>query len=443
MRTQKTFLTIVFVILLSGTVVSPTAHGAHAISHTTYYVSRDGSNLDGKTWETAWSELDQIEWGRIRPGDTVLIDGGTARMAYETSLDIGQSGAPDIPITIRVSTEADHNGQVTLFGGRAEWLPYCGQLSYESPPDGTVRSFGIRTNGHDYLVIDGSQWRGMIIYGFGTSGMRVDAGSTHVVVSYLEISDNGSGVHDENGWRSDGPGVLFGGSDITFRRVIVHDNGQDAFQSLGRENNIANFRLEQSWLYNGRKHPTVNKSANYCSHTDGIQIYDGGQISGVTVVESVIGPGFSQGVILGQTMTVNGSQADVQNVTLRDVLFTRASESNILGYQDTQTHNWLVERVTAYCPDTQWHCLRIGNSDHTVVDSIVVGGLITFPDGLDSFAGNCIWDTSGFELGARIDPHFAYVSDTDLFFLDDFTVSPESPCQGSRITSVKALFELE
>ena len=39
------------------------------------------------------------------------------------------------------------------------------------------------------------------------------------------------------------------------------DNGQDAFQSLWGDNNLANFKLEQSWLYNGRRHPKIDESA--------------------------------------------------------------------------------------------------------------------------------------------------------------------------------------
>ena len=63
---------------------------------TTYYVSKNGNNRDGLSWDTAWNELDQINWSSIQAGDTIYIDGGT----YHSSLSVGTSGTPSSPITI-------------------------------------------------------------------------------------------------------------------------------------------------------------------------------------------------------------------------------------------------------------------------------------------------------------------------------------------------------
>jgi hypothetical protein len=41
-----------------------------------FHVSRAGNNTDGRSWDTAWNELDQIRWEKVNPGDTILIDGG-------------------------------------------------------------------------------------------------------------------------------------------------------------------------------------------------------------------------------------------------------------------------------------------------------------------------------------------------------------------------------
>lgn len=41
----------------------------------TWFVSKNGNNSDGRSWSTAWNELDRINWSLVRPGDTVLIDG--------------------------------------------------------------------------------------------------------------------------------------------------------------------------------------------------------------------------------------------------------------------------------------------------------------------------------------------------------------------------------
>jgi hypothetical protein len=225
--------------------------------------------------------------------------------------------------------------------------------------------------------------------------------------------------------------------------LLVHDNGHDAIQSLDGDNNIHNFRLEQSWLYNERRHPSSGQSFNYCTHTDGIQIFDGGIISGIEISESIIGPGFTQNLLFGQSLNDNGSWADVQDVVLRDVVLTKAADNNVMSYRNTNPSNWLLDHVTLDCFGTESHCLKIENSNHIIRNSIVVNGLITFPDGLDNFSGNCQWNTEGVDIGEETDPLFVDVSLDSVFSLDDYAVSPDSACQGSRITSAEQLLSLE
>jgi hypothetical protein len=408
-----------------------------------YFVSKMGSNGDGLSWESAWNELNQIQWETIVAGDVIYIDGGASEMVYETELAIAASGTEEAPIQILTSSEEGHQGQVIFFGGRSEDLPYCGQEDYEDLPEGQMREYGIRTNDHDYIVIDGQRWRGIVIHGYRTSGLRIDPDSQNILAQYLEIYNNGEAEHDEDeGWSSSHAGVRLGGQDVTLRRMLIHDNGQDAIQSLSGENKIHNFRLEQSWLYNERRHPTVNESANFCTHTDGLQIFDGGDISGITFVESIIGPGFTQNVLLGQTPD-DENWANVHDVLFQDVVFSKAADNNVVAYRDSDPSNWTLERVTIDCLETKSHCLRIQNSNHAVRDSIVINGLITFPDGLDSFSGNCMWNARGFEIGEDTDPMFANVSLDSVFSLDNYAVDPESDCEGSRMASAEQLLALE
>jgi hypothetical protein len=293
------------------------------------------------------------------------------------------------------------------------------------------------------VVIDGQRWRGIVIHGFGDSGLRIDPDSQNILVQYLEIYNNGAAEHDEeDAWSSSHAGVRLGGQNITLRRMLIHDNGQDAIQSLSGENKIHNFRLEQSWLYNERRHPTVNESANYCTHTDGLQIFDGGDISGITFVESIIGPGFTQNVLLGQTPD-DENWANVSDVLFQDVVFSKAADNNVVAYRDSDPSNWVLDHVTIDCLETKSHCLRIQNSNHEVRDSIVINGLITFPDGLDNYSGNCMWNARGFEIGEETDPMFANVSPDSVFSLDNYAVDPESGCEGSRMTSAEQLLALE
>jgi hypothetical protein len=408
----------------------------------TFYVSKNGNNLDGSSWATAWNELDQIEWDRVQADAIIYLDGGDTEMRYETELQIGASGTQDAPIRILASTETGHEGQIIFFGGRSLELPYCGQESYDNPANEQLRENGIRSNDNDYIVIDGQRWRGIQIHGYRDSGIRLDAQSSNITVQYVEVYDNGEAVERDDGWKPDHAGVRLAGANMLFRRVIIHDNGHDAFQSLDGDNNIQNFRLEQSWLHNSRVHPNVDESFNYCTHTDGMQIYDGGLISGIGIYESIIGPGFTQNLLLGQTRNDEGSWADIENVTLQDVVFTKAADNNVIAYRDSNPANWLLDHVTIDCLATKSHCLRIQNSNHQVQNSIVINGLITFPDGLGSYSGNCMWNARGFEIGEEADPLFEDVSDSDVFSLDNYTPASNSPCQGSRMTSVEQLLSL-
>ncbi|HEX5415272.1 MAG TPA: hypothetical protein VFZ25_06385, partial [Chloroflexota bacterium] len=69
-------------------IVEPTAAPVRAATATrsangtTYFVSKLGSNGDGRSWATAWNELDQIKWNTVRPGDTIVLDGGQTDMTY-------------------------------------------------------------------------------------------------------------------------------------------------------------------------------------------------------------------------------------------------------------------------------------------------------------------------------------------------------------------------
>lgn len=412
--------------------------------NTIFFVSRNGNNQDGLSWESAWDELDQIDWSIIKPGDTIYLDGGEEQMTYETQLIINQSGTSDHPIKVLVSSEIEHNGQVIFSGGREQLLPYCGQQEFDNSDEETLQRIGIHFNSHDNIIIDGMNWSGIVIHGYSVGGIVIEYDSENITVRNVEIYNNGKAVHNESGWTSDLPGVRLAGQNVTFQQVIIHDNGQDAFQSSSEPQNLSNFVLEDSWLYNGRQHPlNFGKSWNDCTHTDGIQIYGGEILSGITIRRSIIGPGFMQNLILGQTPNSYGEWAAVQDVTLENVLFANATGNSIYGYSDTDSQNWKIDRVTAYCSTTPGQCLQVHNANHSVTNSIFYGGRIYLPDGLDTYENNCVWNliSSSVAIGEEIDPNFANVSDANDFSINDFTVQ-NSDCIGSNITSIEQLMQL-
>lgn len=447
---RKLFMLVLAIALLG---MPQSIRTIYAASGRTYYVSKTGNNANGTSWATAWNELDQIKWDVIQPGDTILLDGGSSEMVYTRSIVPTKSGTRDLPITLKLAAEPGRNGRVIIFGGRSTPLPECGQASYVYQTSG-VRSVGIELADRAWIVVDGTRWRGITIYGHNKYGISLSSKASNIVVRNVEIYDNGTAYQQGSVWNPDQKGVQLSGTNITFERAIIHDNGQDAFQSGG---GVSNFTLRDSWLYNGRDHSKqAGYAFNYCRHPDGIQIYDGGVQSGVLIERSILGPGFNQGTILGQAPAAAGQNATINNVTLRDVLLMNATGTNIMGYPNVRSQNWRLERVTSFMtpknPANDNHnTLYLQGAGHTIVDSIFYNGNVYLPDGNVSAQGNCQWQTTGNNqrLSAQTaDPLFvstvtglANNTRPSAQMNLDFALRSNSACvdKGSRITSVAQL----
>ena len=410
--------------------------------------------MDGASWATAWSELARINWTVVKPGDIIYIDGGSEGMTYTTTLTIEKSGSANAPITLRRSAEAGHAGPITIFGGRSTPLPFCGQNTYVYQT-ADVRKDGIHVGNNSWIVIDGGDWRGMVIYGHNRDGVAIGAGSSNVTLRNMEIYDNGNAtlVVDPNNayyntWYPDQQGItLSGGTNNSFERLIIHDNGQDSFQGGG----ISNLAIRESWLYNSREHPSNPALAwNYCRHSDGIQIFSGGLQSGVLIENSILGPGLLQGTILGQSPS-HGNFAEVDNVTIRNCLMIAAANSNIMGYPAVKSKKWTMDHLTVYsvryAPDGGHHTsIFLEGMGHSLANSIVCGAQIYMPDGDVSTSGNFQFHTNGYAIGADADPQFANAPDWERnpslrsLLSSDFTAkNPVMAGKGSSITTVGQL----
>lgn len=394
----------------------------------TYYVSKNGNNTDGRSWETAWNELDQILWGEIKPGDTILIDGGE----YHSKLDVGRSGAPLAPITIMT------NGEQVILDGQGAALPYCGQSEYTPK----MSDDGIDLEGRSNIIIDGLDWSGIIIRRHH-SGIRLREHANNIVIRNVEIYDNGWSTGSGLNREPDGPGIDLGGSNITFERVIIHDNGQDAFQAGW---GIWNFTLRNSWLYNSREHPTIHgMSFNYCSHSDGLQIYDGGLQGPIIIENCIIGPSLTQGIIIN----VN---AEVDDVIILNSLFVDNENAGIVISQGGYSSNWTVQNVTVV-QDVfvdSWN-INMRGGNHFIHRSIFLGGPwgIGVPDWL-AVSDNYHWLTPD-RYGVAIELNPMFLDDDFSGFQGagfaefDFVVqNPAIPSgTGSNITSVRQLLTSE
>lgn len=442
----------------------------------TYYVSKNGSNAAGTSWSTAWNELSNINWGVVNPGDTIYIDGGSTAcqtpnntynpqtkqyglrpgfscgMRYESTLAIGKSGTSTSPITIKLSTETGRNGTAVIFGGRTAPLGYCGDTAYVAIYNSFsgVRTQGISMNNKQYVTLDGTKWGGITVYGHNNYGISLGTAANNQF-RYLELYDNGN--FNTSSVYPDQEGVTGLGSNSLFDHVLIHDNGQDSFQTGGGGVSGPDFNLtiRNSWLYISRTDGADSRAFNYCRHADGIQVYGGGEKSGITIENSIFGPNFMQGVILGAPLYngIDGPNtfSTIHNVTIRNSLFYGNHNANIINNVTPyiKPRNWLIENVTSdRVTDEQWGNFQIiiDPAQITVRNSITTGGLShNLPVG-GNYSGNFLfWFPSpsyypaGF--GTLVDPRYAQNTHGSLALNANFTLAANSPSlgKGSPITS--------
>jgi hypothetical protein len=390
--------------------------------------------------------MNQINWTVINPGDTIVVDGGSSGMTYNTTLSVGKSGVLGSPITIVRASDTGHNGTAILFGGSTTPLPYCGQTSWTAPT-GTLGS-AIKMKGNSYVNIDGGAWDGIQIYGFTSNGISFTGGESNDSISNMEVHDNGGAFQSGGTWWGQYPGVGLGGtsavlSNLTFNYMNIHDNGEDNFQSGATINRLT---VQNSWLHYTRTVPGVpSESYNLCTHDDGLQIFGTNPAANILFQNDVLGPGLTNGLIFAPKTT---------NVTLKNSLVLDPG-SNVTVENDSTSTNWTIDHVTAI---GQSDNLTLEGTGNTVTNSIFYDGYLLLNNSITSSANNCQWNTSGMPGAQSADPKFvtdlsSYPAHTttisqypaiSLLQNGDFSLQSGSPCTGlgSSITSVAQLINI-
>lgn len=353
-------------------------------------------------------------------------------MVYSTALTVKASGLAGLPVTVRLSSEAGHNGTAVVFGGRSTALPYCDQSSYAA--SGSARSAGITVAGQSNVVIDGSHRSGFMVYGAQNGVDLASDATSFVTLRNLEIFDNGTFSTWANGYRTDGDGVLLAGHDITIDRDLIHDNGQDEIHDryTGALNNnshaaLSNITVSNSWLYDHRGDPLFPGygfnagaqavAAQNCTHVDGLQIWGGGlHQKNLTFDHDLFGPMIAQGVYPGDQ-----DNASFDNVTVTNSLFLDVLNHSIIGdsiaTDSTTPHGWLIDHITSYQapspPGTRPRgAVDLAGTGHTVQQSIFVDGYFTTAASLAA-SGNDWFGGDAVPGGRHVDPGFPALPTTD------------------------------
>ncbi|MEM7333977.1 MAG: hypothetical protein AAF490_17970 [Chloroflexota bacterium] len=407
-----------------------------AVPRQTFYVSPSGSNEDGLSWETAWSELDQIDWAQIEPADLILLDGGDEQMVYETTLTPKASGEEGAPIRIQVAEENGRNGQVIIAGGRAYELPYCFQDDFVEVESDGLRD-GILLENVSWLIIDGGKWRGIVIHEAEVHGIDFDPNTDHITLRNMEIYNNGFAKFEES-WIPNGTGITLDGTNHQLQRLIIHDNGHDAIQSGGET--LDSITISESWMYNSIPHPEVTEqSSNYCTHTDAFQIYGGEVVENINIEDSVLGPGFTNTIIFGDKVV------NVNKVSFNNVLILKGAENNLSAHSTAtlDVKEWSFNQVTVISNNSAFNAITFKGAEITIENSIFLGGHINIPNSEPIAANNCQWDTTGITIGEEINPQFVS-AEAAPFSIEQYEPQAEACAdKGSTIFSPEDLLARE
>ncbi len=444
---------ITLLVIVASCATAPET--ANTISHNVYYVSPSGSGKNGLSWATAWRDTSSIDWSVIRPGARIVLDGGTSTCStspydFEPSkanpgVTCGQRYSPfsieQDDITIERSSAAGHNGTVVIDGGRDTPLPYCGQRQYAAT---TRTSPGIDLNGHTGVTVNGMTRSGIVVRG-AEEGVAMGSGGHDTLIN-MEIFDNGYSISHSWGYSSDGNGVLMGGKDNVYDRLLVHDNGQDEFHSDAAGYDESGSAVDNSWLgalranprYPGEPFNDLQASGHDpgCTHADGVQIFaPGTTMSVLTFDYDVVGPGVNQGLYPSD----GGTGTTFDDVTIKNSLFLDAVSAGIIT--DNPVHGWNLSHDTLIA--TQGGFQIPGNGVNVMTSVIKYGGYFSALGG--SWVTSRIFWYGGDPLpGAPVhrNPDFLSVPAGTLPALAELLgaiLAPSSVAAGSPLHSLSAL----
>ncbi len=225
-------------------------------------VNTRGDIATGADWQHAWQELDQINWSKVTPGSTIIIDGGdnNTGMTYTRPLTVQANGKQNQFIIIVVAAKRPlHSGKVVI-------------------------SRGINIGAHRYIEIIGkpldpnsktlssANSNTTITSSSTDAAVNIDAEADNIVVSNIEIKNSARGLH-------------FSGGNLSFNNLIVHDNRQNAIMDTPTA--ISPYHVfTNCWFY--------NTAAN---QSDGPSWQAAGKDNGYYEMSNCIfGPNLSNGV---------------------------------------------------------------------------------------------------------------------------------------------------
>ena len=368
----------------------------------THYVPRSSGGGDGTSWNTAWGELSQIDWSKVHPGDTILLDGGPVPcpdlgdepvgcgMVYNTPLNIGQSG-----VTVALASAGGRNGTAILDGNQTGNV-YCAEnapmplppRSPSGPPLGTMVSY----NGRSGVTLDGGKWGGIVVRNATTYGINLGGGDGNTV-RYVKVHH----INNPGDTTNNSVGITMGytADVILLEHVEIYRNGQDAIRGTADD-----LYLRGSYIHD-----------LYCNHPDAIQAFvptsntgvgtSEQVITGLVIEGNVIADIGLQGIFLGE----NGPhQSWADGVVIRNNLLVNIPF--FIKAKHTNSRDWLIEGNTLIGSSNfaiEWCCASPGARSPMVIRNNILRDLrpgntafyLPTGGGNTTFSGNCVWNSGG------------------------------------------------
>jgi hypothetical protein len=184
-----------------------------------YFVSLKGNNQDGRSWNSAWNEFNQINWKTIEPGSTIYIAAGT----FKTSIPVVTVSG----ITIKRATKQEH-------GSSKGWEK---SLDGEVIVDHAPTAF-LEINNVENFTFDGgnhSPWKFREIGITGRGGQICLRNSKNVIIRNVEL--NGNSEASVDGGPEDGLRVNYC-DNLTVEHCYIHDFRQHSIPKAAHEDAV-------------------------------------------------------------------------------------------------------------------------------------------------------------------------------------------------------------
>ena len=411
--TKKYIQSSKLALALSAALVLTLA-GASLVEAKSLYVSKAGNNADGLTWQSAWNELDQIDWNKVEVNDEIFIDGGAygGSMTYRKPLIIGKGIPPQSGGLIIISQgQGLEHGGVAVINGLNK-TNFCGIQAIGK------RGFVFRSYGR----------RGWLKVTNCTTGVYTKDGSQNYFQG-LEIANCGVGAHLEG----DSVALVQANIHDNIKNVEIHSPGA----SVGTQSPSG---LYACWIYNGPQAVPPGNAAGITVTAGAVPPVSGNPSGNAVINNCVLGPNLMQGVDNGfPGLKINGC------------LFLNAYSSSLTLRNSTELDRctlFVTARNSLGNPKT---AIRVLAGNNSIRNSIIYGGVVRIPQGLSYGPKNTQFATTGntSALSAGlVDPLFVspvgtYQEPVSFAVLKNanFALKPGSPAQGTgaQVTSVQAV----